>query len=91
MQISLYVLPTSLKQRLSFIYPICFTGVLFLQYKDEIKRVNMPKSISSLDTLKALFVTSFPGKLSMVRIDERGLIYIKDKDADIFYELEDLG
>ncbi|XP_065053293.1 SRC kinase signaling inhibitor 1-like isoform X2 [Rhopilema esculentum] len=65
--------------------------VLFLQYKDEIKRVNMPKSISSLDTLKALFVTSFPGKLSMVRIDERGLIYIKDKDADIFYELEDLG
>jgi len=64
--------------------------VLFLQYKDEIKRVNMPNSISSLDTVKALFVTSFPGKLSMVRIDERGLIYVKDKEADIFYELEDL-
>jgi len=40
--------------------------------------------------VKALFVTSFPGKLSMVRIDERGLIYVKDKEADIFYELEDL-
>ena len=64
--------------------------MLFLQYNDEIKRVNMPNSITSLDTLKALFVTSFPGKLSMMRIDERGLIYIKDKEADIFYELEDL-
>ena len=50
----------------------------------------MPNSISSLDTLKALFVTSFPGKLSMIRIDERGLIYIKDREADIYYELEDL-
>lgn len=50
----------------------------------------MPNSISSLDTLKALFVTSFPGKLSMVRIDDRGLIYIKDKEADVSYELEDL-
>eukprot|EP00794_Sanderia_malayensis_P003253 gene3253-3734_t len=64
--------------------------VLYLQYNDEIKRVNMPSVISSLDTLKALFVTSFPGKLSMIRLDERGLIYIKDKEADLFYELEDI-
>ena len=50
----------------------------------------MPKSISSIDTVKALFVTSFPGKLSMVRMDEQQSIYIKDKATDIFYELEDM-
>ncbi len=61
-----------------------------MQYKDEIKRVSMPSSVSSLDTLKAIFVTSFPGKLSMVRLDDRALIYIKDKEADLFYELEDI-
>ena len=52
----------------------------------------MPNEITSLDTVKALFVRSFPKTLTMEYMDTpRVHIYIHDSSKDIFYELENLS
>ncbi|XP_065223228.1 coiled-coil domain-containing protein AGAP005037-like isoform X2 [Planococcus citri] len=66
-------------------------GLVFLQYRNETKRSLLPNEITSLDTVKALFVRSFPKQLTMEYLDSRRVkIYIHDSNKDMFYELEDL-
>lgn len=66
--------------------------VVFLQLRDEVKRVNLPASVNSLETIKALFVNSFPGKLATSHFDEGfKSIYIKDMDTGVYYQLEDIS
>lgn len=44
-----------------------------------------------MDTVKALFVRSFPKQLTMEYLDAMNVkIYIHDGAKDMFYELEDL-
>lgn len=65
--------------------------MVFLQLRDEVKRVNLPASVNSLETIKALFVNSFPGKLATSHFDEGfKSIYIKDMDTGVYYQLEDI-
>lgn len=44
-----------------------------------------------MDTVKALFVRSFPRQLTMQYLDSKQVrIYAHDPNKDMFYELEDL-
>ncbi|KAI1288108.1 Coiled-coil domain-containing protein [Halotydeus destructor] len=66
-------------------------GLVFLQYRNETKRALLPNEITSMDTVKALFVRSFPRQLTMQYLDSRNVrIYAHDPNKDMFYELEDL-
>ncbi|XP_025406795.1 coiled-coil domain-containing protein AGAP005037 isoform X5 [Sipha flava] len=66
-------------------------GLVFLQYRSETKRALLPNEITSIDTVKALFVRSFPKQLTMEYMDSSLVkIYIHDSSKDMFYELEDL-
>jgi hypothetical protein len=67
-------------------------GLVFLQYRNETKKSLLPNEITSLDTVKALFVRSFPRQLTMNYFDDRNRVrvYIHDQSKDVFYELEDL-
>ncbi|XP_077302533.1 uncharacterized protein LOC143922964 isoform X3 [Arctopsyche grandis] len=66
-------------------------GLVFLQYRSETKRALLPNEITSIDTVKALFVRSFPKQLTMEYLDSPLVkIYIHDSSKDMFYELEDL-
>lgn len=66
-------------------------GLVFLQYRSETKRALLPNEITSMDTVKALFVRSFPKQLTMEYLDCPQIrIYIHDNNKDMFYELEDL-
>ena len=69
----------------------CCAGLVFLQYRSETKRALLPNEITSIDTVKALFVRSFPKQLTMEYLDSPHVkIYIHDSSKDMFYELEDL-
>lgn len=66
-------------------------GLVFLQYRTETKRALLPNEVTSLDTVKALFVRSFKGQINMPYLNSRNVrIYIHDSGKDIFYELEDV-
>lgn len=66
-------------------------GLVFLQYLSETRRALLPNEITSMDTVKALFVRSFPKQLTMEYLDSPHIrIYIHDPAKDMFYELEDL-
>jgi len=60
-------------------------------YHNETKRAVLPNEVTSIDTVRALFVRSFPHSLSMRCFDSPSLkIYILDQLSGIFYELDDL-
>lgn len=66
-------------------------GLVFLQYRNETKRALLPNEITTIDTVRALFVRSFPRQLTMDYLESRNVrIYIHDPSKNMFYELEDL-
>lgn len=66
--------------------------MVFLQFRDETKRAVLPNEVTTLDTVKALFVRSFPSQLTMDYLDKQAVkLYIRDTDQDLFYQLQDLG
>ena len=68
-----------------------FPGVVFLVVGDQTKKAELPNEITHLDTVRALFVRSFPGKLTMEYLASPKLkIYILDTMTNIYYQLEDL-
>ena len=75
---------------MTFLY-IFIAGLVFLQYRNETKRAILPNEITSFDTVRALFVRSFPKQLTLEYLDVMHVkIYIHDTARDMFYELEDL-
>lgn len=67
------------------------SGILFLQFGDETRRVHITHEISSMDTLHALIVHMFPQKLTMGMLKSPNTaILIKDESRNVFYELEDV-
>uniref|UniRef100_A0A8C5N4D5 KIAA1217 n=1 Tax=Leptobrachium leishanense TaxID=445787 RepID=A0A8C5N4D5_9ANUR len=66
-------------------------GVLFLQYGEDTKKLQMPNEITSTDTIRALFVSAFPQQLTMKILESPSTaIYIKDEGRNIYYELSDV-
>ena len=60
-------------------------------YHDETRRAMLPNQVTSLDTLRALFVCVFPHALSMSLLQSTSRkIYILDKLSGVFYELDNL-
>ena len=60
-------------------------------YRDETRRAVLPNQVTSIDTVRALFVCVFPRALSMslLQLASRK-IYILDMLSGVFYELDDL-
>jgi len=81
--------------RLPLVLPIlCITGIsgyVFLVYRDETRRALLPNQVTSIDTLRALFVCVFPHALSMSLLQSASRrVYILDKSSGVFFELDDL-
>ncbi len=67
-------------------------GVVYLIYRGETKRALLPNEITSIITVKALFVRSFTKVLTLDYMDlPRVKIYVLDAPKDVFFELKDLG
>lgn len=68
-----------------------FPGVLYLQYGDETKKIRMPNEITSVDTVRALFVSAFPQHLTMKMLESPSVaVYVKDDMRNMYYELSDV-
>ncbi|XP_061821827.1 sickle tail protein isoform X6 [Nerophis lumbriciformis] len=66
-------------------------GVLYLQYGDETKQIRMPNEITSIDTIRALFVSAFPQMLTMKMLESPSVaVYVKDDMRNMYYELSDV-
>ncbi|KAM7369840.1 hypothetical protein PAMP_011130 [Pampus punctatissimus] len=66
-------------------------GVLYLQYGDETKQIRMPNEITSIDTVRALFVSAFSQQLTMKMLESPSVaIYVKDDMRNMYYELTDV-
>ncbi|XP_045925011.1 sickle tail protein homolog isoform X6 [Micropterus dolomieu] len=66
-------------------------GALYLQYGDETKQIRMPNEITSIDTIRALFVSAFPQQLTMKMLESPSVaVYVKDDMRNMYYELTDV-
>ncbi|CAJ1082035.1 sickle tail protein homolog isoform X3 [Xyrichtys novacula] len=66
-------------------------GVLYLQYGDDTKQIRMPNEITSIDTVRALFVSAFPQLLTMKMLESPSMaVYVKDDMRNMYYELTDV-
>ncbi|CAB1317488.1 unnamed protein product [Coregonus sp. 'balchen'] len=66
-------------------------GVLYLQYAEETKQIQMPNELTSGDTIRALFVSAFPQQLTMKMLESPSVaVYIKDDTRNMYYELTDV-
>ncbi|XDV47248.1 hypothetical protein PO909_016931 [Leuciscus waleckii] len=66
-------------------------GVLYLQYGDDTKQIRMPNEITSVDTIRALFVSAFHHQLNMKMLESPSTaIYVKDETRNVYYELTDV-
>jgi len=66
-------------------------GLVFLIYKNETKRALLPNEVTSVDTVRALFVRSFPDNLNMAYLESNHRkIYVLDQQTNLYYELEEL-
>ena len=67
-----------------------FSGVVYLQYGDEIKRAMLPAGLQDMSQVQTLFTQTFPDKVKRSG-DNRKTIYIKDNSCGVFYELDSVG
>nr|XP_046177071.1 sickle tail protein homolog isoform X2 [Oncorhynchus gorbuscha] len=66
-------------------------GVLYLQYAEETKQIRMPNEITSIDTIRALFVSAFPQQLTIKMLESPSVaVYIKDETRNMYHELTDV-
>ena len=70
---------------------VCASGLVFLVFADQTKKSLLPNEITTLDTVRALFVRAFPD-LSLEMLESpRRKIYILDPATSIYFQLEDLA
>lgn len=66
-------------------------GYIFLQFNGETKQATLPDELTTIDTIQALFVCSFPNLLTMEYMAQRHIkIYIYNSTCNLFYELRDI-
>ena len=69
----------------------CFlSGVVYLQFGDEIKRALLPVGLDGLQQVRHLFNQTFPDKIKN-NGNNRKTIYIKDNSCGVFYELDNVS
>lgn len=65
--------------------------MVYLELNDEVKRALLPPSVHSIDTIRALFLRSFPQLTSQYLSLPYVKIYIQEPSkGQLFYELDDL-
>ncbi|CAG5129981.1 unnamed protein product, partial [Candidula unifasciata] len=64
--------------------------LVFLVYGDQTKKSMLPNEITTLDTVRALFVRAFPDLTLEMLEDPRKKIYLLDPATNIYFQLEDL-
>lgn len=66
-------------------------GHIYLQHKGETKQASLPNELTTIDTIRALFVCAFPHMLTMEYMSQSHVkIYIYNPSCNIFYELCDI-
>lgn len=66
-------------------------GFIYLQHKGETKQACLPNELTTIDTIRALFVCAFPHYLTMEFMSQPFVkIYIYNPSCNIFYELCDI-
>ena len=66
-------------------------GHIYLQHKGETKQASLPNELTTIDTIRALFVCAFPHMLTMEYMSQAHVkIYIYNPSCNIFYELCDI-
>uniref|UniRef100_A0A2C9KYR1 Actin interacting protein 3-like C-terminal domain-containing protein n=1 Tax=Biomphalaria glabrata TaxID=6526 RepID=A0A2C9KYR1_BIOGL len=65
-------------------------GLVFLVYGDQTKKSLLPNEITTLDTVRALFVRAFPDLNLEMLENPRKKIYLLDPATNIYFQLEDL-
>merc|ERR1719312_2104676 len=74
------------------IKPVPKKGTVYLLLGNQCKKAIMPNQITSLITIRALFVRAFPDQLTLPYLEQSNVaIYFHDQAKDVFRELEDLG
>lgn len=69
----------------------CSMGHIYLQHKGETKQASLPNELTTIDTIRALFVCAFPHMLTMEYMSQSYVkIYIYNPSCNIFYELCDI-
>lgn len=67
-------------------------GVVYLEVNDEVKRALLPPTVQSIDTVRALFLRSFPHLTAQYLNLPNVKIYIQEPSKGLlFYELDDLS
>ncbi|KAK7011804.1 serine/arginine repetitive matrix protein 2 [Biomphalaria glabrata] len=66
-------------------------GLVFLVYGDQTKKSLLPNEITTLDTVRALFVRAFPDLNLEMLENPRKKIYLLDPATNIYFQLEDLA
>lgn len=66
-------------------------GHIYLQHKGETKQASLPNELTTIYTIRALFVCAFPHLLTMEYMSQPHVkIYIYNPSCNIFYELCDI-
>ena len=80
-----------LQRRGQHIMPPRSMGHIYLQHKGETKQACLPDELTTIDTIRALFVCAFPHMLTMEFMSQPFVkIYIYNPSCNIFYELCDI-
>ncbi|XP_076823798.1 uncharacterized protein LOC143469837 isoform X3 [Clavelina lepadiformis] len=67
-------------------------GVIYLEYCGERRVAILPNELTSLDTIRALFVQTYPGLLTMPMLDpQRHAIHLKNKKSGNYDEIENVS
>jgi len=82
---------SQLQRRGTHVAPPRSLGHIYLQHKGETKQATLPNELTTIDTIRALFVCAFPHLLTMEFMSQPFVkIYIYNPNCNIFYELCDI-
>ena len=69
---------------------VIFSGVVFLRFAGLSRRALLPNEVTSMDTVKALFVRSFPNSLTLSWFDRNdSMVFLRPDGSDTFIKLRD--
>nr|XP_026691609.1 coiled-coil domain-containing protein CG32809 isoform X3 [Ciona intestinalis] len=67
-------------------------GTIYLEYSGECRTARLPNEVTSLDTIRALFVQAYPGLLTMPMLDpQRHSILLKNRKTGNYDEIDNVS
>ena len=66
-------------------------GIIHLEYSGQSRAAVLPNEVTSLDTIRALFVQAYPGLLTMPMLNpQRHTLLLKNKKDGTFDEINNI-